>query len=100
MNSKNCLYCLSENTCFTQLRKNKGIIKEIHRCKECNRRFTPNNSFKKFRFSPVVIKTSLELLSQGASYGEISNYIRQNFRLQTTRKTILDWKRKFANYKK
>lgn len=91
----NCIYCFSKNIYGVQLRKNKSSVKQIYKCKDCKRRFTPNNGFKKFRYPIVMIKTALELLNKGSSLGEISSYLNRNFKTKITRKTIFDWKRRF-----
>lgn len=93
----NCIYCSSKETYVVQLRKNVSSIKPIYRCRKCNRRFTSNSVFKKFRHPETIIKTSLNLLQNGFSLGEVKHYLNSNFRTAVTRKTILDWKRKFPS---
>lgn len=92
-----CNYCFSENTCFVQIRKNLSGNKRIHKCFSCKRRFTPNDGFRKFRHSPIVIKSALNMAEKGLSLSKISYYLNKNFRVFVTRKTIFDWKIKFLN---
>ena len=95
--TKNCIYCNSRNIYVVQLRKNLYAIKPIYLCKNCNRRFTPDDGFKKFRFSPIVIKTAIQLLSNGHSLSQITYYLNTNFRVKVSRKSILDWKKRYLN---
>ena len=90
-----CIFCFCTDTYFIQYRKNISGPKSIYKCRACKRRFTPNDGFKKFRYSPVVIKSALDLLKRGASLGKVVNYLNHSFRLRVTRKTIFDWKKKF-----
>ena len=90
-----CIYCSSKNIYVVQIRKNINSEKEIFRCRECKRRFCLDDGFKKFRSPPIVIKTTLKLLEDGLSLSQIVYYLNQNFRIKVSRKTILDWKRKF-----
>lgn len=93
----NCLYCLSSNTYVVQLRKNISLTKPIYKCENCKRRFTPDNGFKKFRYSPTTIKTALELLKKETSLGDVAIYLNHTFKVNITRKTIFDWKKRFLN---
>ncbi len=81
------------------MRKNFNSIKPIYYCKSCEKRFTPDDGFKKFRHSPIIIKTAMKLLNEGSSLSQITNYLNSNFRVKISRKTILDWKRKFLSEK-
>ena len=96
---KNCVYCNSIKIRFVQIRNNLSLKKSIYQCENCNRKFTPDDNFKKFRHSPTIIKTALELLKKGLSLSQIVSYLNQNFRIKVTRKTILDWKNKFIKKK-
>ena len=92
----NCLFCNSENIYIVQYRNNLGGIKPIYLCKNCKRRFTPDDGYKKFRTSPVIIKTALEMLKQKFTLSQITYNLYQTFGAGVSRKTILDWKRKFS----
>ncbi|MFH0712188.1 MAG: hypothetical protein V1889_03675 [archaeon] len=94
-NLKKCPHCNSKNIRFAQIRKNISIEKKIYRCKNCRKRFTIDNSFKKFRYSPIIIKSAIKILEEGSSLGQTVYYLNKTFRVRITRKTILDWKRKF-----
>ncbi|MBR9701514.1 hypothetical protein GOV13_01190 [Candidatus Pacearchaeota archaeon] len=90
-----CIHCSSKDFKPIQLRKNKTTLKQIYLCKKCCRRFTLDDGFKKFRHPPLVIKTALRLFEKGYSLSQITYNISQNYNIKVSRKTILDWKRRF-----
>ena len=90
-----CEYCKSKDIYIVQLRKNLNLKKPIYKCLSCKKRFTPNDGFRKFRHPPAVIETALELLKQDSSLAQVAYHLNQNFRVKISRKTILDWKKKF-----
>lgn len=94
-NDVKCEYCSSSETGLAQLRKNENGVKQIYKCRKCNRKFTPDDGFKRFRHNPVMIKTALKLLNQGVSLSRTAYYLNQSFRINVSRKTLLDWKRRF-----
>jgi len=98
--NKICVFCESQNTKKIQIRQNKSIKKQIYLCLDCKRKFTPDNEFKKFRHSPFVIKATLELLKKGSSLAQTVSYLNQTFRINISRKTIFDWKKKFLSKEK
>lgn len=95
--TEKCIHCNSNKIYAIQTRKNKSNIKQIYLCKNCNRRFTPDDGFKKFRHPPFIIKTAIKLIQENLSLGQITYDLNQNFRIRVSRKTILDWKKKFLN---
>lgn len=92
----NCLFCNSEAIYVVQYRNNLNIVKPIYRCRDCGRRFTPDDGFKKFRTSPVIIKAALNMLEQKFTLSQITYNLYQTFGVGVSRKSILDWKRKFG----
>lgn len=92
---KNCIYCNSNKIYIVQLRKNKFNTKKIYLCRDCSRRFTPDDGFKGFRHPPFAIKTTIRLIQNNLSLGQIVYNLNQNFRIKVSRKTILDWKKRF-----
>jgi len=96
---KTCFYCNSTEIQIIQMRKNYGGLKPIYYCKTCKKKFTPDDGFKKFRHSPIIIKTAIQLLEKGSSLSQITNYLNSNFRVKVSRKTILDWKKRFLDKK-
>ena len=97
---KKCTYCNSFEICFVQLRKNKSINKPVYLCKGCNRRFTFDDGFKRFRHPPFIINTAIRLIRENLSLNQIVYNLNQNFRIKVSRKTILDWKEKFLTKNK
>lgn len=93
--AKICINCHSDKIRGVQIRKNIGIKKQIYLCIDCNRRFTLDDGFKKFRHSPTIIKTAIELTKNGSSLSQVANYLLQNFKVKVSRKTIFDWKKRF-----
>jgi len=91
----NCLFCNSKEIYITQYRNNLSVVKPIYLCKKCNRKFTPDDGFKKFRTSSVIIKTALDMLNQKFTLSQITYMLYQNFEVSVSRKTITDWKKKF-----
>lgn len=100
MNKKNdfCPYCKSKNTHVAQIRKNKAAPKPIYRCRDCERRFTIDDGYKKLRHPKIVIRAAMNLSKKGASLREVVEYLRENFRVNVTRKAVYDWKKRFEEY--
>ena len=94
-----CVYCGFEKTFFVQLRKNKSSDKKVYYCEVCERKFTPDDGFKKFRHPPFIIKIAMRSLEDNHSLGQIAQSLNQNFGVRVSRKTILDWKRRFLKQK-
>ncbi|MFA4960744.1 MAG: hypothetical protein WC548_03725 [Candidatus Pacearchaeota archaeon] len=90
-----CVYCNSEKTRIAQLRKNKKIEKPIYFCKNCCKKFTPNDGFKRFRHPAIIIKTAVSLMRNGYSLGQVVYNLNRTFKVRVSRKTIFDWKKKF-----
>jgi transposase-like protein len=88
-----CQFCGSSDIYIVQYRKNIATQKPIYRCKGCKRRFTPDTGFKKYRFSPIIIKTAKELLDKNLSLSQVAYYLNQSFGIRVTRKTLLYWKK-------
>ena len=90
-----CIHCSSKDIYIVQLRKNKFTTKSIYLCKKCNRRFTPDDGFKRFHHPPIIIKTAIRLIQNNFSLGQTTYNLNQNFGINISRKTILDWKKRF-----
>ncbi|MBR9703239.1 hypothetical protein GOV10_04330 [Candidatus Woesearchaeota archaeon] len=91
-----CIYCASEDIYCVQKRKTKTGEHSIIRCRACKRRHTPQRGFARYRHDPFVIFTALRLKKSGYTLGQIQRNLSVTFRVNVTRKTVLDWVNKLA----
>lgn len=52
--------------------------------------------FENFRHNPEVITSALDLRAKGLSLADIVDHLDQHYKKKVTRKTILDWQKKFG----
>ncbi|MEA2035946.1 MAG: peptide-methionine (R)-S-oxide reductase [Nanoarchaeota archaeon] len=66
------------------------------RCLSCGKAFTPDHGFWKMKTPPHIVVKALHLHDGGMSYGEVVDYLWQQEKFKTTKKTIWDWVRKYS----
>lgn len=91
-----CPHCKSTNTKQHHTRKTKQGLRKVLQCLNCGKVFTPNHGFWKMKSPPHIIVKALHLHDGGMSYGEIVNYLWQQEKFKTTKKTIWDWVKKYS----
>lgn len=90
-----CPYCKRADAVKAGIRKNKGGLKQRFVCQKCEQYFVADNAFKRFRNKKEVITVALDLRAKGLSLADIVDHLDQHYRVKVTRKTILDWQKKF-----
>ena len=69
--------------------------KQVYKCKACNRKFVPDNEFRKLKYDPKIITTVLDLYFKGLSLRKIADHIKQFYGLKVSQICILKWIRKY-----
>lgn len=91
----NCRFCSSSNCIRYGHRHGKRNV-QLYLCKNCNRKFSPDNGFIKMRNSPKIITATLDLYFKGLSFRKISDHLQQFYKVEISHVTILNWIRKYT----
>lgn len=91
-----CVYCKGHSVTRNGVRKNQSGWKRFYLCKTCNRQFTPDEGFNRFRHKPEVITAALDLRAKGLSLADVVDHLDQHYRVKVSRKTIMDWVNHFS----
>lgn len=92
-----CPHCKATNSVKHGIRKNKSGFVQIHLCKNCNKFFTKRNGFEKMKTKPEIIVDALDLRAKGLSFGKISDFLYQKYKVKVLRSNILYWQKKFGD---
>ena len=91
-----CPKCKKTNSVKWGLRKNKSGFVQKYLCKDCGYLFVDRKGFERMRTNPEIIVTALDLRASGMSFGKICEHILKRYNKKVSRKTILDWQKKFG----
>lgn len=91
-----CPKCKKANAVKCGLRKNKSGFVQKYQCKDCGYLFVNRKGFERMRTNPEIIVTALDLRASGMSFGKICEHILKRYNKKISRKTILDWQKKFG----
>jgi transposase-like protein len=92
-----CPYCNNFNTVKAGIRHNKCVEKQMYKCKDCNRKYTPDDGFLRMRKDPTIIMEAVSCHVRGMSLQEV-RYTLEGWRgVLIPRKTILMWTRKYGH---
>lgn len=91
-----CPDCKSKHVWRRSVRQTLTGLKREYRCSKCKRIFRTPSAFKRFRHSPEVITCALDLRAKGLSLADVTDHLHQFYKVDVTRKTILDWEQRFA----
>ena len=91
-----CPRCRKTNSVRAGLRKNKSGFVQKHLCKECGYLFVDRKGFENMHTNPDIVVTALDLRAQGLSLGKICKHIYVKYNMKISRKSILDWQKKFC----
>jgi transposase-like protein len=76
--------------------KRKQGLSQRFKCKACRREFIRDDGFKQYRTDPKIITAALDLRAKGLSLRDIVDHLDQHHKVIVSRKTILDWQKKFG----
>jgi transposase-like protein len=65
--------------------------KQVYKCKVCDRKFVPDNEFKKLKYEPKIITATLDLYFKGVSLRKISDHLKQFYGLNVNFTTLYHW---------
>lgn len=93
---KKCPYCKGLNSVRHGVRQTGVGLKRKYLCNSCERHFTPDDGFNRFRSKPEVITAALDLRAKGLSLADVVDHLQQHYGAKVSRKTILDWQKHFS----
>lgn len=93
---KKCPYCGKTSSVKYGLRKNKSGFVQKYLCLRCKKSYTDRKGFERFRNKTEVITAALDLRAKGVSLANIVDHLDQHHRTKVSRKTILDWQKRFG----
>ena len=91
-----CPRCKKTDSVKAGLRKNKSGFVQKHLCNNCGYLFINRNGFEKMHTNPEIVVTALDLRAQGLSLGKICKHLYVKYNVKISRKSILDWQKKFG----
>lgn len=96
MKNKTCPNCGSEKTVWRGRRYNQCGKKHLRLCKECSRKFIPDDGFLGMRHKSRHIVVAVDLYRSGLSLQQVKNHLWQHYSVNVARKTVLEWVRKYS----
>ena len=87
-----CKFCRSPNV----VKYGKKGRKQAFHCKDCHRTFIPEDLFRKMKFDPQVITSTLDLYFKGISLRKISDHLYQQYGVKVNFSTIQRWMEKYV----
>lgn len=96
MMNKTCPYCGSKKIVWRGWRYGQCRKKHLCLCKECGRKFTPDDGFIGMRHKPKHIVVAVDLYRSGLSLQQVKNHLWQHYSVSVSRPTILEWVRKYS----
>jgi len=91
-----CDHCQSYNVVKNGQRKNKDGVKQRYLCRDCGRRFVPEQTKYK-KASIKLVALCMDLYFKGLSLRKISDTIEQFYGLEVSHVAIRDWINEFMN---
>jgi len=96
LEAKHCRFCGSPMIIKQGTRKCKFGFKQVYLCKDCGKKFVPEDAFQRMRYDPRIITATLDLYYKGTSLRKISDHLEQFYGIRINYATILRWVRKFG----
>jgi len=93
---KKCPHCKTDHAIKRGVKKNKCGWIPRYSCNNCKKWFVDRKGFENFRHTPEIITAALDLRAKGMSLANIVDHLDQHHRIKVSRKTILDWTKKFG----
>jgi transposase-like protein len=94
--AKHCRFCGSPMIIKQGMRKCRFGFKQVYLCKDCGKKFVPEDAFQRMRYDPRIITVTLDLYYKGTSLRKISDHLEQFYGIRINYATILRWVRKFG----
>ncbi len=91
-----CKYCKTNSAVKRGVKKNKSGWIPRFSCNRCGKWFVDRKGLENFRHSSEVITAALDLRAKGLSLADVVDHLDQHHKTKVTRKTILDWQKKFG----
>jgi transposase-like protein len=70
-------------------RKCQFGFKQVYLCKDCGKKFVPEDAFQRMRYDPRIITATLDLYYKGTSLRKISDHFEQFYGIRINYATIL-----------
>ena len=91
-----CPSCGSENIKRAGKLRNKHVVKQGYRCKNCKRYFVERDGFEHRSYPKHIILQALHLYAEGLSLAKIRDFLWQHFGFKPADSTILDWVKHYS----
>ncbi|OGW71725.1 MAG: hypothetical protein A2047_00965 [Omnitrophica bacterium GWA2_41_15] len=91
-----CRFCGSKDFVRCGKRYNELRMRQVYKCKNCNRRFTHNDGFLNMKYDPELITLAIDLWVKGLSYRQIRDHIFNFHGIKVGHVTVLGWVRKYG----
>lgn len=97
LNNVKCRFCGSKNVIKRGFRKTKYQKKQLYKCKECGKTFTPEKI--KGRTYPLkYIINAISFYDQGFTLKETRNKLKNKYGIKISKSTIKDWVEEYGDY--
>jgi len=96
LEAKHCRFCGSPMIIKQGKRKCRFGFKQVYLCKDCGKKFVPEDTFQRMRYDPRIITVTLDLYYKGTSLRKISDHLEQFYGIRINYATILRWIRKYG----
>ena len=92
-----CRFCAGMNVVKYGVRKNKSSFKQMFKCNDCDRRFTPDNGFLKMKTEPEIVHEALDLhLNKRLSLAKIQDHLYTHHNVKISKEGIRGWVTKYG----
>ena len=95
-----CSNCKSKDVRKRGFRFNDSGKKQKYQCFSCKKWFVEDDGFKRMRKKPKIITRAVHMHNDGMSLWDVKDHLWQHDGVKITRKTILDWKKKYSVFLK
>jgi putative transposase len=92
-----CRYCKKASAYKRGVKKNKSGWIPRYFCSSCQRSYVQREGFERCRHNAEVISAALDLRAKGLSLADVVDHLDQHHRVKISRKTVLDWVKKFGS---
>ncbi len=96
----NCPKCKGHNVVKRGKRYNQSGAKQLYLCNKCEITFVKHDGFERMRHKKKDIVRAISMHNDGMSLWDVKDHLWQHDGVKITRKTILDWKKKYSVFLK
>jgi transposase-like protein len=94
--STNCKFCSSVEVVKSGSKNTKTGKKQLYLCKNCGKRFIPNEGFENIRHDSKIVTLVLDLYFKGLSQRKIVDHLKKFYGIEISQPAILKMIRRFT----